>query len=71
MPLDTGSAANYTPIYMVYHQNTKRQNPNRLMQPYAEKTKMAKNGLEKVKWAFLQNREDLKKTPRCSRANLL
>jgi len=26
-----------------------QQNPDRLMQPYAEKAKMAKNGLEKVK----------------------
>jgi len=40
------------------------------MQPYAQKAKMEKNGLEKVKRAFHKNRNDQKKTPWCSRQNM-
>jgi len=43
----------------------------KIMQPYAQKAKMEKNGLEKVKRAFHKNRNDQKKTPWCSRQNTL
>ena len=39
----------YTYIYKVYQQNAKPPKSDLLMQPYAEKAKMAKNGLEKVR----------------------
>jgi len=32
---------------------------------------MAKNGFERMKWPFSQNRKDLKKTPWCSTGNTL
>jgi hypothetical protein len=43
----------------------------KIMQPYAQKAKMGKSGLEKVKQAFHKNRNDPKKTPWCSRQNTL
>jgi hypothetical protein len=66
------STKNYTPIYIGIPAKRKASKSQayecNLMH---KKAKMAKNGLEKVKRPFHKSRNDLKKTPWCSRQNTL